>query len=186
MYLSGKNLLYTFHQSLTAQHVTVRVFKHYARCPEHRTFKSYFRKTNPFTKYMHKRPRHSLSRYITKHRRKQNPLLQTFIPRISITILEKLQNLNIVKNTAWVRSTLQEPDGLCVIGGSTRFITGAILTNEILKTLCPLRQTTKSQNKAILQQCMPRIRAGVNLLAIDAPGATMRDRTTTLKRREMP
>jgi hypothetical protein len=120
MFFSGQNLLYTFHRSLTAQHVTVAVFKRYARSPENRTFKNYFRKTNPFTMYMHQRPQNSLSRYITKHRRKQNSppakgqkLLpcegevavrpegfggrgyHSFTTHITTTILEKLQNLQI-------------------------------------------------------------------------------------------
>jgi hypothetical protein len=126
MFFSGQNLLYTFHQSLTAQHVTVGMFKRYARSPEHRTFKNYFRSTkrfqaqyhgttdawlakmclrtssltclkapNPFTKYMHQRPQNALSRYIAKHRRRQNPILATFTTRIATTIMEKLQNLQI-------------------------------------------------------------------------------------------
>jgi len=95
MHFAAKNLLYTFHRSLTAQHITVAAFKRYARSPENRTFKNYFRKTNPFTKYMHQRPQNSLGRYITKHRRKQNPILTNFTTHIATTILEKLQNLQI-------------------------------------------------------------------------------------------
>jgi len=93
MYFAGKNLLYTFHQSLTAQHVTVGLFKRYARSPENRTFKNYFRKTNPFTIYMRQRPENALNRYITKHRRKKNPVLTNFTNRIVTTTMETLQNL---------------------------------------------------------------------------------------------
>jgi len=107
MYIAGKNLLYTFHRSLTAQHVTVAAFKHYARSPEDRTFRKYFRKTNPFTKYMRQRPENSLSRYITKHRRKKSSPpakgeypkggrgCNSFTTRITTTILETLQTLRI-------------------------------------------------------------------------------------------
>ena len=48
MYFAGKNLLYTFHRSLTAQHITVAAFKRYARSPENRTFRKYFRSTKRF------------------------------------------------------------------------------------------------------------------------------------------
>jgi hypothetical protein len=113
MFFSGQNLLYTFHQSLTAQHITVAAFKRYARSPENRTFTNYFRKTNPFSKYMRQRPQNSLSRYITKHRRKKNPILTTFTTRITTAILEKLQQLKIhlsgLRSHASKRMTQNKP-----------------------------------------------------------------------------
>jgi hypothetical protein len=42
---------------------------------------------------MHQRPQNSLGRYITKHRRKKNPILAHFTDRIATTIMETLQNL---------------------------------------------------------------------------------------------
>ena len=94
MHFAAKNLLYQMHQSLDTQHVTVGFFKRYAQSPETRTFKNYFRRSRSiFSTYMHKRPQYSLSRYITLHRRKKNPILCNFTTHIKTTILSTLQHL---------------------------------------------------------------------------------------------
>jgi hypothetical protein len=101
LHFANKNLLCQMHQSLDTQLVTAAVFNRYARSPETRSFKNYFRpsQTNSwlrpghlFIPYLRKRPYYSLSRYITIHKRKQNPILQSF-NRIKTTILSTLQNL---------------------------------------------------------------------------------------------
>ncbi|MHC5180732.1 MAG: hypothetical protein ACYSOW_02490, partial [Planctomycetota bacterium] len=53
---------------------------------------SWIRPGHLFIPYLRKRPYYSLSRYITIHKRKQNPILQSF-NRIKTTILSTLQNL---------------------------------------------------------------------------------------------
>ena len=108
MHFAAKNLLYTFHQSLDTQHVTVGLFKRYARSPETRTFKNYFRRPRSiFSTYIHKRPQYSLSRYITVHRRKKNPLLCNFTTHIKTTILSSLQSL---------RQNYPAPTGRNIVG----------------------------------------------------------------------
>jgi hypothetical protein len=98
MHFGNKNLLSIMHQSLDTQHVTVPFFTHYARSSETRTFKNYFRHMREpasfcplglFTTYMRKRPHYSLSRYISLHRRRQNPILQNFTRHIKTTIQRK-------------------------------------------------------------------------------------------------
>jgi hypothetical protein len=124
MHFANKNLLCQMHQSLDTQLVTAAVFKHYARSPETRTFKNYFRpsQTNSwlrpgrlFTSYMRKRPHYSLSRYIAIHKRKQNPILQSF-NQIKTTIIERLQHLRPVLNkicenpcNLWTKKTQNKP-----------------------------------------------------------------------------
>jgi hypothetical protein len=137
MYFTGQNLLYTFHRSLTAQHITVAAFKRYARSPENRTFKKYFRKTNPFTKYMRQRPENALSRYIAKHRRKQNPILTNCTTRITTTIMETLQNLQIC--TA----------GILPAGFSSQYNRCHRPCPEPALWLDPRRKDNKTQNKPI-------------------------------------
>ena len=97
MHYANQNLLSIMHQSLGTQHVTADFFKRYARSPETRTFKNYFRKTNPFITYMRKRPHYSLSRYISLHKRKRYPILSNFTKQIKTTILSILQNLRPLK-----------------------------------------------------------------------------------------
>ncbi|MHC4290382.1 MAG: hypothetical protein ACYTCN_10550 [Planctomycetota bacterium] len=125
MHFAAKNLLYTIHQSLDAQFVTVSFFKRYARSPENKTFKNYFRPsaanswTRPgrlFTSYTRKRPGYSLSRYITLHKRKKNPILQSF-NQTKTTIIERLQQLRPVLNkicenrcNRWTKKTQNKPN----------------------------------------------------------------------------
>lgn len=101
MHFANQNLLYQVHQALGTQHVTVAFFKRYARCPETRTFKNYFRPSRAnswarpghlFIPYLRKRPACSLSRYIALHKRKRDPILTNFA-RLKTTLLEKLQHL---------------------------------------------------------------------------------------------
>jgi len=96
MHFANQNLLSLMHQSLDTQHVTAAYFTRYARSPETRTFNNYFRRTGPaqlFIPYLRKRPEYSLGRYITLHRRKQNPILRNFTSQIKTTILSTLQSL---------------------------------------------------------------------------------------------
>jgi hypothetical protein len=98
MHYAAKNLLYTFSQSLDTGFVTTASFKRYAQSPENRTFKNYFHNVHPgdcFIPYLRKRAHYSLSRYITKHRHRKNPILTNFATRITNLIMEKLQYLNI-------------------------------------------------------------------------------------------
>ena len=149
MHFAAKNLLYTFHRSLTAQHITVAAFKRYARSPENRTFKNYFRKTKPFTKYMRQRPENALSRYIAKHRRKQSSPpakgeypkggrgYHSFTTRITTTIMETLQNLQIC--TA----------GILPAGFSSQYNRCHRPCPEPALWLDPRRKDNKTQNKPI-------------------------------------
>ena len=170
MYFSGQNLLYTFHRSLAAQHITVAAFKRYASSPENRTFRNYFRKTKPFSKYMRQRSENSLNRYITKHRRKKNPILTHFTTRIATTILEKLQQLQIHYPAPTGRESVGEhpepsPLGWAKVNRPFRPSTertesaatrnAGILPavfnsqNNRAQPLCSPRQDKKTQNKPI-------------------------------------
>ena len=125
MHFANKNLLYQMHQSLDTRFVTMGFFKRYARSPENRSFNKYFRpsQTNSwlrpgrlFTSYMRKRPHYSLSRYITHHKRKKNPILNSF-DYIKTNIIERLQHLRPVLNkicenpcNLWTKKTQNKPN----------------------------------------------------------------------------
>ena len=148
MHYANQNLLSIVHQSLGTQHVTVDFFKRYARSPETRTFKRYFyRPRSIFTTYMRKRSHYYLSRYISVHRRKRNPILQNFTTQIKTTILSTLQNLRIYTSslrTHASRLIIQNKPILNPIKN--------ILTSFNLGTKDYRLKTAKQKNKPIQSQ----------------------------------
>ena len=130
MHFANQNLLSLMHQSLDTQHVTAAYFTRYARSPETRTFNNYFRLSRTFfATYLRKRPHYSLSRYITVHRRKKNPILCNFTSQIKTTILSSLQSLRQLQKLSPCKGGLpRRGEGVC-------------------ESLCSLWQNKKTQNK---------------------------------------
>ena len=150
------------HQSLDTQLVTAAVFNRYARSPETRSFKNYFRpsQTNSwirpghlFIPYLRKRPYYSLSRYITIHKRKQNPILQSF-NQIKTTIIERLQHLRPVLNkicvnpcNLWTKKTQNKPISQGTHNGVSRLSKNdycSLMTDNCSKNKPKQSQLTRS------------------------------------------